>query len=149
MFLGALPASAAVSRNLAGAQRARGVGRRRAAVRSSTQATCDQQVAFATLAQRVQANLQDIESRSRLAGAPVGTWLDKYRGGTMAFGLSLWGPDYPDPADYLAFMPESSSACASAGRRAAIRSTWKRLAATRSHPRWRDRVEPISAINAG
>ena len=23
----------------------------------------------------------------------------------MAFGLSLWGPDYPDPADYLAFMP--------------------------------------------
>ena len=24
----------------------------------------------------------------------------------MAFGLSLWGPDYPDPADYLAFMPE-------------------------------------------
>ena len=34
-----------------------------------------------------------------------GTWLDKYRNGTMAFGLSLWGPDYPDPADYLAFMP--------------------------------------------
>jgi peptide/nickel transport system substrate-binding protein len=23
----------------------------------------------------------------------------------MAFGLSLWGPDYPDPLDYLAFMP--------------------------------------------
>ena len=23
----------------------------------------------------------------------------------MAFGLSLWGPDYPDPADYLAFTP--------------------------------------------
>jgi peptide/nickel transport system substrate-binding protein len=40
-----------------------------------------------------------------LAGAPVGTWLDKYRNGTMAFGLSLWGPDYPDPEDYLVFMP--------------------------------------------
>jgi len=25
----------------------------------------------------------------------------------MAFGLSLWGPDYPDPADYLAFAPAS------------------------------------------
>ena len=62
-------------------------------------------VAFATLAQRVQANLQDIGIKVELAGAPVGTWLDKYRGGTMAFGLSLWGPDYPDPADYLAFMP--------------------------------------------
>ena len=59
----------------------------------------------ATLAQRVQANLQDIGVKVELAGAPVGTWLDKYRGGTMAFGLSLWGPDYPDPADYLAFMP--------------------------------------------
>jgi len=23
----------------------------------------------------------------------------------MAFGLSLWGPDYPDPADYLVFTP--------------------------------------------
>ncbi len=23
----------------------------------------------------------------------------------MAFGLSLWGPDYPDPADYLVFAP--------------------------------------------
>ena len=25
--------------------------------------------------------------------------------GRSAFGLSLWGPDYPDPADYLAFTP--------------------------------------------
>ena len=48
---------------------------------------------------------QDIGLKVELAGAPVGTWLDKYRNGTMAFGLSLWGPDYPDPADYLAFMP--------------------------------------------
>jgi peptide/nickel transport system substrate-binding protein len=23
----------------------------------------------------------------------------------MAFGLSLWGPDFPDPADYLVFAP--------------------------------------------
>jgi peptide/nickel transport system substrate-binding protein len=62
-------------------------------------------VAFATLAQRVQANLQEAGIKVDLAGAPVGTWLDKYRSGKMAFGLSLWGPDYPDPADYLAFMP--------------------------------------------
>jgi peptide/nickel transport system substrate-binding protein len=53
----------------------------------------------------VQANLQEIGIKVELSGAPTGTWLDKYRGGTMAFGLSLWGPDYPDPADYLAFMP--------------------------------------------
>ena len=60
---------------------------------------------FATLAQRVQANLQAAGFNVELAGAPVGTWLQKYRDGKMAFGLSLWGPDYPDPADYLAFMP--------------------------------------------
>jgi peptide/nickel transport system substrate-binding protein len=62
-------------------------------------------VSFGTLAQRVQANLQAAGIRVELAGAPTGTWLDKYRGGTMAFGLSLWGPDYPDPADYLVFGP--------------------------------------------
>ena len=39
-------------------------------------------VAFATLAQRVQANLRDAGVTVELSGAPVGTWLDKYRGGT-------------------------------------------------------------------
>ena len=62
-------------------------------------------VPFASMAQRVQANLQAAGFKVELAGAPVGTWLQKYRDGKMAFGLSLWGPDYPDPADYLAFMP--------------------------------------------
>ena len=57
------------------------------------------------MAQRVQSNLQAAGFRVELAGATVGTWLDKYRDGKMAFGLSLWGPDYPDPADYLAFTP--------------------------------------------
>jgi peptide/nickel transport system substrate-binding protein len=62
-------------------------------------------VPFTTLAQRVQANLEQVGFQITLSGAPVGTWLQKYRDGKMAFGLSLWGPDYPDPADYLAFMP--------------------------------------------
>ena len=41
----------------------------------------------------------------QLSGSPTGTWLTSYRSGKMAFGLSLWGPDYPDPADYLTFAP--------------------------------------------
>ena len=41
----------------------------------------------------------------KLAGSPVGTWLQRYRDGKMPFGLSIWGPDYPDPADYLVFLP--------------------------------------------
>ena len=102
----AAPGSA-VSRNLnrAGTElAASGVGDQTFTVEYPSDLTING-VAFATLAQRVQANLQDIGLKVELAGAPVGTWLDKYRNGTMAFGLSLWGPDYPDPADYLAFMP--------------------------------------------
>jgi peptide/nickel transport system substrate-binding protein len=65
----------------------------------------------------VQANLEEAGLQVQLAGAPVGTWLDKYRSGKMAFGLSLWGPDYPDPADYLAFMP---------GELVGLRVGWKK-----------------------
>jgi peptide/nickel transport system substrate-binding protein len=107
MFLGRLPQSAAPRRNLARARSelaASGVGGQTFTLEYPSDLTING-VAFATLAQRVQANLQEVGIRVELAGAPTGTWLDKYRGGTMAFGLSLWGPDYPDPADYLAFMP--------------------------------------------
>jgi peptide/nickel transport system substrate-binding protein len=107
MLLGSLPPGSAVSRNLNRARTelaASGVGDQTFTVEYPSDLTING-VAFATLAQRVQANLQDIGLKVELAGAPVGTWLDKYRNGTMAFGLSLWGPDYPDPADYLAFMP--------------------------------------------
>lgn len=62
-------------------------------------------VPFASLAQRIQSNLKSVGFDVELGGATVGTWLQKYRDGKMAFGLSLWGPDYPDPLDYLAFMP--------------------------------------------
>jgi peptide/nickel transport system substrate-binding protein len=106
MFLGALP-RATVRRDLPRARSeiaASGVGGQTFNLEYPSDLTING-VAFATLAQRVQANLQDVGLKVDLAGAPVGTWLDKYRNGTMAFGLSLWGPDYPDPADYLAFMP--------------------------------------------
>jgi peptide/nickel transport system substrate-binding protein len=107
MFLGALPPSAAVRRNLSRARSelaASGVGGQTFTLEYPSDLTING-VAFATLAQRVQANLREIGVNVQLSGAPTGTWLDKYRSGRMAFGLSLWGPDYPDPADYLAFMP--------------------------------------------
>jgi peptide/nickel transport system substrate-binding protein len=106
MFLGALP-RATVRRDLARARSelaASGVAGQTFQLEYPSDLTING-VAFATLAQRVQANLREAGVTVELSGAPVGTWLDKYRGGTMAFGLSLWGPDYPDPADYLAFMP--------------------------------------------
>ena len=107
MFLGSLPPAAAVRRDLGRARSelaASGVGGETFTVEFPSDLTING-VAFTTLAQRVQANLQEAGFKVQLSGAPVGTWLDKYRSGKMAFGLSLWGPDYPDPADYLAFMP--------------------------------------------
>jgi peptide/nickel transport system substrate-binding protein len=107
MFLGALPRKEAMKENLAKARSelaASGVGSRTITLEFPSDLTING-VPFASLAQRVQANLQAAGFHVDLGGATVGTWLQKYRDGKMAFGLSLWGPDYPDPLDYLAFMP--------------------------------------------
>jgi peptide/nickel transport system substrate-binding protein len=107
MFLGALPKKAAIKQNLAKARTelaASGVGDRTITLEFPSDLTING-VPFASLAQRVQANLQAAGFHVDLAGATVGTWLQKYRDGKMGLGLSLWGPDYPDPADYLVFTP--------------------------------------------
>jgi peptide/nickel transport system substrate-binding protein len=107
MFLGSLPRKEAIKQNLTRARtalQASGVGGRTITLEFPSDLTING-VPFASMAQRVQANLQAAGFHVDLAGAPVGTWLQKYRDGKMAFGLSLWGPDYPDPLDYLAFMP--------------------------------------------
>ncbi len=80
-------------------------------------------VPFTTLAQKVQANLQAVGFNVQLSGSPTSNWLTKYRDGKMAFGLSLWGPDYPDPADYLAFTP---------GQLVGLRAGWPKGATRRS-----------------
>jgi peptide/nickel transport system substrate-binding protein len=107
MFLGALPAGAAVKTNLAKAKAAlaaSGQGSESVTLEYPSDLTING-VPFTTLAQKVQSNLKAIGIDVQLSGAPTGTWLTKYRDGKMAFGLSLWGPDYPDPADYLTFAP--------------------------------------------
>ncbi len=107
MFLGALPQKDAIKQNLTKAKAAlgsSGVGGQTVTLEYPSDLTING-VPFATLAQRIQANLQSAGFNVQLSGSPVGTWLTKYRAGQMAFGLSIWGPDYPDPADYLAFTP--------------------------------------------
>jgi peptide/nickel transport system substrate-binding protein len=107
MFAGALPAKEAVKQNVAKAKsalQASGQAGQSISLEYPSDLTING-VPFATLAQKVQSNLQGIGINVQLSGSPTGTWLTSYRGGKMAFGLSLWGPDYPDPADYLTFAP--------------------------------------------
>ena len=107
MFLGALKQSDAIKQDLTKAKAAlaaSGAGGQKITLEYPSDLTING-VPFPTLAQKVQSNLQAAGFNVDLAGSPVGTWLTKYRDGKMAFGLSLWGPDYPDPADYLAFTP--------------------------------------------
>jgi peptide/nickel transport system substrate-binding protein len=107
MFLGSLPRKDAIKQNLTRARaalQASGFSGRTLTLEFPSDLTING-VPFGSLAQRVQANLQAAGFHVDLAGSTVGTWLQKYRDGKMAFGLSLWGPDYPDPLDYLAFMP--------------------------------------------
>jgi peptide/nickel transport system substrate-binding protein len=107
MFLGSLPQSKRINQNVTKAKAelaASGIGNTKITLEFPSDLTING-VPFSSLAQKVQANLQAIGFNVDLAGSTVGTWLQKYRDGKMAFGLSLWGPDYPDPADYLAFTP--------------------------------------------
>jgi peptide/nickel transport system substrate-binding protein len=107
MFLGSLKQADAIKQNLTKAKAAlaaSGAGNQKITLEYPSDLTING-VPFSTLAQRVQANLQTAGFKIELSGAPTSTWLTKYRDGKMAFGLSLWGPDYPDPADYLTFAP--------------------------------------------
>jgi peptide/nickel transport system substrate-binding protein len=62
-------------------------------------------LSFGVIAQKVQSDLGKIGIKVNLAGKPIATSLANYRAGTEQLGLWLWGPDYPDPNDYLVFLP--------------------------------------------
>jgi peptide/nickel transport system substrate-binding protein len=107
MFLGSLPQKDAIKQNLPKAKAAltaSGVGNTQVTLEYPSDLTING-VPFTSMAQRVQSNLQAAGFNVELSGSPTTNFLTKYRDGKMAFGLSLWGPDYPDPADYLAFTP--------------------------------------------
>ncbi|MHA6622200.1 ABC transporter substrate-binding protein [Pseudonocardia sp. DLS-67] len=63
-------------------------------------------LSFQTLAERLQAQLAAAGITVELAPAPVATELDNYRDGKEEIGLWYWGPDFPDPSNYLAFAPD-------------------------------------------
>jgi peptide/nickel transport system substrate-binding protein len=107
MILGALPQKEATKRDPAKARAAlaaSGVGSRQVTLEYPSDVTING-VPFATLAQKVQASLQAAGFDVALAGSPVTTFQPRFRSGQVAFGVWLWAPDYPDPADYLVFTP--------------------------------------------
>ena len=62
-------------------------------------------LSFGVIAQKLQSDLGKVGIKVSLTGKPIATSLANYRAGTEQLGLWLWGPDYPDPNDYLVFLP--------------------------------------------
>jgi peptide/nickel transport system substrate-binding protein len=107
MFLGSLPQSGRVQTDVAKAKAAlaaSGVGSQQVTMIYPSDLTING-VPFTSMAQKIQANLKAIGLNINLSGSPYSNWVDSYRSGKTPLGLSLWGPDYPDPADYLVFTP--------------------------------------------
>jgi len=73
-------------------------------------------VQLQVLAQSVQSQLKAVGINITLAPKPSATSLDSFRSGTFQAGLAYWGPDFPDPSDYLAFTP---------GQTVAKRAAWQ------------------------
>ncbi|MBZ9938855.1 ABC transporter substrate-binding protein [Mesorhizobium sp. BR1-1-16] len=73
-------------------------------------------VSFADVAAKMQSDLKDVGITATLKPSPVSTFLDDYRAGTLPFTIVWWGPDFPDPSDYLLFGP---------GEKVGLRAGWK------------------------
>ncbi|HLZ25707.1 MAG TPA: ABC transporter substrate-binding protein [Chloroflexota bacterium] len=63
-------------------------------------------VSFDIVAQKIQSDLGDAGITVTLKPGEINTELANYRAGTEGLGFWLWGPDYFDSNDYLAFLPE-------------------------------------------
>jgi peptide/nickel transport system substrate-binding protein len=106
MFLGALKSSA-ISTNLTKAKAevtASGIKSPKVKLEFPSDITSNG-LSFGVLAQKVKSDLEAAGISVELAGSPVATSLNTYRAGTEELGLWYWGPDYPDPNDYLVFLP--------------------------------------------
>ena len=107
MFLGSLSAGQGASYNLAKAKAAlaaSGLGHPTVTMSYPSDLAVNG-ISFGDLAARVQQDLAQVGITVKLQGQSVQVALAGYRAGTEQMGLWYWGPDYPDPSDYLNFMP--------------------------------------------
>ncbi|HEU4977207.1 MAG TPA: ABC transporter substrate-binding protein [Baekduia sp.] len=104
-FLGALPQSDAVHQDLEAAKQALG-GKTGIKVKLSYPSDATPNgVSFASVAQKVKSDLAKIGIDVTLDGSPAVTFLKDYGAGKNQMSVSYWGPDYPDPNDYLVYAP--------------------------------------------
>jgi peptide/nickel transport system substrate-binding protein len=107
MFLGSLPAGQAPVYDLAKAKAAlaaSGLGNPTVTMSYPSDLAVNG-ISFGDLAARVQQDLAQVGITVKLQGQSTQVALAGYRAGTEQMGLWYWGPDYPDPSDYLNFMP--------------------------------------------
>ena len=107
LIAGTLPASEALKQDLAGAKAAlaaSGMAGQKPKLAYPSDLTLNG-LSFQTLAEKLQSQLAAAGIAIDLAPAPVATELDNYRNGKEQMGLWYWGPDFPDPSNYLAFAP--------------------------------------------
>jgi peptide/nickel transport system substrate-binding protein len=114
MFVGALDQSDAVTRDVAKAKAALGGKTVNVELEYPSDFSANG-LSFGPIAERVQANLKEVGINVKLSPKPIATSLENYRAGKEQLGLWLWGPDYPDPSDYLVFGP---------GRLVGLRAGW-------------------------
>jgi peptide/nickel transport system substrate-binding protein len=103
-FLGALSDSDAIQTDLAKARqyvKASHISDPKIQLAYTTGTTATAQ----TLASRIQSSLAKIGITVTLDPQSSIVGVQNYRGGKDQMGLFNWAPDYPDPNDYLAFVP--------------------------------------------
>jgi peptide/nickel transport system substrate-binding protein len=107
MFLGSLPSNGGATYNLAAAKAAlaaSGAGHPTLNLVYPSDIQVNG-ISFGDLAARVQQDLQAVGINVKLQGQSIEVALNSYRGGQEEMGLWYWGPDFPDPSDYLNFLP--------------------------------------------
>lgn len=77
-------------------------------------------VSFADIAAKIQQDLKAVGITVELAPEPISSNLDNYRAGTLEMSVQWWGPDFPDPSNYLLFNP---------GQVVGLRAGWQEGAA--------------------
>lgn len=118
-FLGALPESDAVKQDVAKAKallaKAGYANGFTATMEYPSDITPDG-IDFGLFAQKIASDLSAVGITVKLTPNPVAVSLPNYRGGKEQIGFWYWGPDYPDPSDYLNFLP---------GQLVGLRANWK------------------------